>query len=240
MEIRHRCISYLVEQIKWGFLDSVKTQRYRISKLGVFSTNDVYFHSKSNLCLSYDNLSWYVWGRLWVSGWGGGESATSHTRSNLHNKCAERKEGKAKGLKKGEVASEQAGSRAAGFRVGLYSREVTTQNEDFTKFPPGSALPSLAASLLVQNSLRCLPCKKACWQSREQVIEFFFRTKIKFLSSLGPVRITNLANDIQRCTGKHIYHADLCLPISHCAQMVQQKVSSSIERTHKIFQVPGK
>ena len=41
-------------------------------------------------------------------GGGEGESATSHTGSNQQNKCAERKEGKAKGLKTGEVASEQA------------------------------------------------------------------------------------------------------------------------------------
>ena len=185
-------------------------------------------------------MPWYVWGRLWVGGWGGrlgvGESATSHTGSNLQNKCAERKEGKAKGLKSGEVAFEQA---LVPYLALAYTHKMLPLREEIIKIPPLEARCLLFATLrLVQTSF---PCRKDCWQSRGAGDrDVFFRTKIKFLGSLGRVCITNLANDIQCCTGKLIYHADLCLPISHCAQMIQQKVSSRIKRTHKIFQAPGK
>ena len=147
-----------------------------------------------------------------------------------------RKEGREGQRVEKRRSSVRAGSRAR-FSVGLYSREANTQSGDYKNSPLEARCLLFATLLLVASSL---PFKKVCWQSRGAGDRDFFRTKIKFLGSLGRVRITNLANDIQCCTGKLIYHADQCLPISHCAQMIQQKVSSRIKRAHKIFQAPGK
>ena len=110
-------------------------------------------------------MLWYVWGRLWVGGWGGGlgvgESATSHTGSNLQNKCAERKEGKAKGLKSGEVAFEQA---LVPYLALAYTHKMLPLREEIIKIPPLEARCLLFATLrLVQTSF---PCRKDCWQSR--------------------------------------------------------------------------
>ena len=148
-----------------------------------------------------------------------------------------RKEGREGQRVEKRRSSVRAGSRAR-FSVGLYSREATTQSGDYKNSPLEARCLLFATSLLVVAP--SLPCRKACGQSRGADERDFFRTKIKFLGSLGRVRITNLANDIQCCTGKLVYHADLCLPISHCAQMIQQKISSRIKRAHKIFQAPGK
>ena len=118
-------------------------------------------------------MLWYVWGRLWVGGWGGGlgvgESATSHTGSNLQNKCAERKEGKAKGLKSGEVAFEQA---LVPYLALAYTHKMLPLREEIIKIPPRKR--AAYSSRLCGLYKRRFPVGKTAGSLEEQVIEMFF------------------------------------------------------------------
>ena len=138
-------------------------------------------------------MLWYVWGRLWVGGWGGGlgvgESATSHTGSNLQNKCAERKEGKAKGLKSGEVAFEQA---LVPYLALAYTHKMLPLREEIIKIPPLEARCLLFATLrLVQTSLPRFPVGKTAGSLGEQVKSNF--SAVSVVSVLLTLQMTSSA-----------------------------------------------
>ena len=118
-------------------------------------------------------MPWYVWGRLWVGGWGGGkevgESATSQTGSKLQNKCAERKEEKAKGLKSGEVAFEQA---LVPYLALAYTHKMQPLRVEIIKIPPWKR--AAYSSRLCGLYKRRFPVGKTAGSLEEQVIEMFF------------------------------------------------------------------
>ena len=122
-------------------------------------------------------MPWYVWGRLWVGGWGVGvgESATSHTGSNLQNKCAERKEGKAKGLKSGEVAFEQALVPDLAL---AYTHEKLPLRVGIIKIPLWKRVAY--SSRLCCLSLPRSPLRTFAGSLGEQVIEIFLELKSNF------------------------------------------------------------